>query len=42
MLATFLTEHLDLAQGALEGRVTMQGGRAHPRRFSGLSNSVGR
>ncbi|KAK3931562.1 Apyrase [Frankliniella fusca] len=39
VLAAFLGEHWDLAQG-MEGRVTMVGGRAHPRRYSGLSNNI--
>ncbi|XP_052132012.1 apyrase-like, partial [Frankliniella occidentalis] len=42
VLATYLSEHMNLAQEKLEGRVTMVGGRAHPHRFSGLSNSVKR
>lgn len=40
VLAVYLSEHLNLARGKLEGRVKMVGGRAHPKRFSGLSNKL--
>lgn len=40
VLATYLSEHRNLAQGKLEGRVVMLGGRAHPHHYSGLSNKL--